>query len=48
MRLWSVHICRYDVFPDIMPVAEYAEFGRRQLSDAQVPPCPTLRSGALV
>ena len=37
--------CRYDVFPDIVPVADYADFGRQQLSNAHVPPSPMLRSG---
>lgn len=37
--------CRYDVFPDIVPVADYGDFGRQQLSNAHVPPSPMLRSG---
>ncbi len=41
-------VCRYDVFPDMVPVANYADFGRRQLSASgmRVPPSPAMRSGA--
>jgi hypothetical protein len=44
-QVQHVCTCRYDVFPDIVPVADYADFGRQQLSNAHVPPSPMLRSG---